>query len=291
MRAGSLRRLHHRRTRRHHRSGRQLSRAIRGRPTMTTIRTAGRAGAFLIPIALVLAACGASSATGAASAAATAGAGEPTTAASPAGPAASAPGASSPAASREASAGAGFPSFAIPSFDIGALTKGLENLDSYRVSLTVKGEEVYKGVVVTKPVLARDLTVKGGTRIVVIGNDAWVSQSGGPLTKVPAAPATGMSAAFDPSLLVGAFSGPEWTQSSLDQGVEQKNGVSAHHYHIDSSTVAGGLTGLPAGAKVDVWIAEKGYLVAFEASGVEGGDISIQVTGVDDPANKVETPS
>jgi hypothetical protein len=247
---------------------------------MSTFRPASRARALLIPFALVVAACGAS-----------AGSSSPGVAA----PSNETSDTSAPTAAP--STGGVLPSgllpsgLAIPSFDISEITKGLANLDSYRVSISVGGEEVYKGTVVTKPVLARDITVKGGTRIVVIGSDAWVAQNGGPVTKVPEVLATGMFAAFDPTLLVGAFSGPEWVQNSLDQGVEQKNGVSAHHYHIDSSTVAGGLTGLPAGASVDVWRSEEGYLVAFEAKGVQGGDISIQVTGVDDPANKVETPS
>ena len=39
---------------------------------------------------------------------------------------------------------------------------------------------------------------------------------------------------------------------------------------------------------IDVWIAvDGGYLVAFEATGTTGGDISIQVTNVNDPNNKV----
>ena len=71
---------------------------------------------------------------------------------------------------------ASFP-IAIPSFDVSAITKGLENVDSYRISITVNGVEQYKGVVVTKPVLSRDLTVSGGTRIVVIGDEAWVARA------------------------------------------------------------------------------------------------------------------
>ena len=54
------------------------------------------------------------------------------------------------------------------------LTAGLANLNSYKVAITVAGQPVYTGTVVTKPVLSRDLTVQGGTRIVVIGNEAWV---------------------------------------------------------------------------------------------------------------------
>ena len=184
-----------------------------------------------------------------------------------------------------------FPSFAIPSFDVGAITKGLENVDSYRVAITVNGVEQYKGVVVTKPVLSRDITTSGGTRIVVIGDEAWVATGNEPLKAVPPQLATTMFAAFDPTLIVGAFSGPEWAQSSLDKGAEQKNGVSAHHYLIDSTTAVGGFSGVPPGASLNLWIADEGYLVAWESSGFGGGDTSIQVTGVDDPANKVERPS
>jgi len=245
---------------------------------MSMLRPVRRAGAFLIPIALIVAACGSSGASGSAAPSG----GTSTTTATPT------PAASTGAAASQAPADSALP---IPSFDIGGIMAGLQNLDSYRVTMTVSGEEQYKAVVVTKPVLARDMTINGDTRVVVIGSDTWVGQNGAPLTKVPEAMANGLFAAFDPSLIVGAFSGAGWAQSSLDQGIEQKNDVSAHHYHIDSSTLAGGFTGLPAGATVDVWIAEDGYLVAFESVGTQGGDYSIEVTGVNDPANVVETPS
>lgn len=75
-------------------------------------------------------------------------------------------------------------------------------------------------------------------------------------------------------------------------GTEQKNGISSKHYHIDLSTLVGGFSGVPAGASIDIWIADEGYLVAWESKGSgTGADTSIQVTGVDDPANKVERPS
>ena len=143
----------------------------------------------------------------------------------------------------------------------------------------------------TKPVLSRDITISGGTRIVVIGDEAWTAQGSEPLKPVPAQLATTMFAAFDPSLLVGAFSSPQWAQSSLDKGTEQKNGVNAHHFLIDSTTRSAGFSGVPAGASINFWVADEGYLVAWESKGLGGGDTSIQVTGVDDPANKVERPS
>ena len=248
---------------------------------MTVIRPAARAGALLIPIALAIAACAGTSTSGAPSGSAGGGAGasNPPTTATPTSAATSGGPSAAPSVG-----------IALPSFDLGQLTAGLANVDSYRVSITVKGEETYKGVVVTKPVLSRDITITGGTRIVVIGNDAWVGQAGAALQPVSGTMATQLFAAYDPTLLVGAFSGPGWAQSSIEVGTEQKNGVDAKHYHIDSTTVAGGFTGLPAGASMDAWIADKGYLVALETKGFPSGDMSIQVTGVDDPANKVERP-
>jgi hypothetical protein len=252
---------------------------LRGTHAMPDIRAAGRAGLLFIPIALVLAGCG--GATGSAAPSATGGTSgvtaPPSTGAVPSQATGETPGASLP--------------FAVPSFDVGAITKGLENVDSYRVSISVGGEEQYKGVVVTKPVLARDVTINGSTRVVVIGNEAWVGEGSEPLKSVPGQLAATMFAAFDPTLMVGAFSGPEWAKNSLDKGAEQKNGISAHHFLIDSTTSGGGFTGIPAGGSIDLWIADEGYLVAWESKGLGGGDISIQVTGVDDPANKVERPS
>jgi hypothetical protein len=247
---------------------------------MTSNRSIARAGALLVPIALILGSCSSSGASGSPSASSGTGA---ASASAPAPPAASTGTGGSSAAS-----GAGG---AIPSFDIGVLTQGLSNLDSYQATITVGGTEVYKGIVVNKPTPSRDVTISG-TRIVTIGDQAWLAQPGGKLTLVPETMAAGLFATYDPTLMVSAFAGLAWAANSADMGVEQKNGVSAHHYHIDSTTIQGGFTALPAGAVIDVWIAQdQGYLVAFEATGTSGGDISIQVTNVNDPNNKVETPS
>ena len=229
---------------------------------MTTLRTAGLSGVLLLTLAPILAACG-STAIG-----------------------------SGAAVSNPIPGSFGLPSFAIPSFDIGTLTAGLDKVASYRISVSVKGVEQYKAVVVTKPVLSRDITISGGTRFVVIGNEAWSAQGSEPLKSVPSQLATSMFATFDPTLLVGAFAGPQWTQSSLDKGTEQKNGINAHHFVIDSTSLVAGATGVPPGASINFWIAPEGYLVAWESKSVgTSGDIAIEVTGVDDPANKVDRPS
>ena len=246
---------------------------------MITPRAAGRTGALLLPILLVVAACGGS--TSSSSPGASSGAATRT-------PVASA--AAGPTASPGSDASASLPIGAIPSFDLSQLTAGLDKVDSYRVVMSTDGKEAYSGTVVTKPVLSRDLMIGGDTHVVVIGNEAWMGEAGQPLKSVPSALATALFA-VDPAMIVGAFAGPQWAQSSLDKGVEQKNGVSAHHYLIDSTTLVGGFTGIPAGGSINIWIAEEGYLVAWESVGLGSGDTSIQVTGIDDPANKVERPS
>jgi len=248
---------------------------------MTRITIAGRAAALFLPIAFLLAACSG----GTSSAAPSASSG---TSAATAAPAPST--GTVPSQATGESPGASFP-IAIPSFDLSAITKGLENVDSYRVSIVVNGIEQYKGVVVTKPVLSRDLTISGGTRIVVIGDEAWVANGSEPLKSVPSQLATTMFAAFDPTLLVGAFSGAEWAASSTNKGTEEKNGVNATHYRIDGSSVAAGFSGLPAGATIDTWVSDEGFLVGLETTGFPSGDMSIQVTNVDDPSNKVDRPS
>ena len=244
---------------------------------MTRFRIAGRAGVLFIPLALLLAACGGGTASGA-----------PTASGGTSG--ATAAPAPSTGAVETGAPDASFP-FAIPSFDLSEITKGLANVDSYRVVITVGGKEQYSGTVVTKPVLSRDLMINGTTHVVVIGDEAWVGQSGQPLQAVPAAMASGIFAAFDPTLLVGSFSGAEWAASSANKGTENKNGVNATHYRIDSTTLASGFSGLPAGATIDSWVSDQGFLVGLETTGFPSGDMSIQVTNVDDPANKVERPA
>lgn len=244
---------------------------------MTRTRGAGRAGAFLIPIALVLAACGGATASGGATAGTSGAPVPPTTA---------------PVDSAAPSTGLVLPSgLAIPSFDLSQLTAGLANVDSYRVDIKIGDSQTYTGTVVTKPVLSRDLLIDGKTHVVVIGNDAWVGENGQPLAPVPAAIASGLFAVMDPTVLVGAFSGPQWAASAANQGAETKNGVNATHYRIDGSTLAAGFSGLPSGATIDTWISDTGLLVGLEASGFPNGGLSIQVTGIDDPANKVDRPS
>lgn len=189
------------------------------------------------------------------------------------------------------------PDLAIPTFDLGALTGGIPGVDSYRTSFTIGDELGYESVVVTKPVLSKDITTysngQPSTKFIIIGDEVWTAD--GPnadYTSVPSELGNAMLLAFDPTLMLGAFGGANIAGVGGLVGTEDKNGVQARHIKIDPTTAAGFAASMPAGSSIDIWVAEAGYLVAWEMSGFEAdSNISIQVTNVNDPANKVERPN
>jgi hypothetical protein len=186
---------------------------------------------------------------------------------------------------------------ALPTFDIGALTGGIPGVDSYRTSFSTGGELGYESVVVTQPVLSKDITTydngEPSTRFIIIGDEVWQADGpGAEYQAVPSQMANAMLMMFDPALMLGAFSGANLAGVGGLVGTEDKNGVQARHVKIDQTTAAGFAASMPAGSSIDIWVAEAGYLVAWEMSGFEGdGNVSIQVTHVNDPSNKVERPS
>ena len=252
---------------------------------MTDLRSATRLTTLVALAALILAACGSGTSTPS-----PAGSAEASAAASVEAPATSAP--SAAAASEAPSA----PDLAIPSFDLSALSGAIPGADSYRASFSVGGVVQYESVVVAKPELSKAITLYDsgavGTRIIVIGTKAWMATGAdGAFQTVPATLAASMLVAFDPTALVGAYANLDLAGSAIDVGAEQKNGINTRHLRIDSTTPVGALAQLPAGAAVDIWVADQGYVVAFETSGLSGGaDVAIEISGVNDPANKVEAP-
>jgi hypothetical protein len=92
--------------------------------------------------------------------------------------------------------------------------------------------------------------------------------------------------------MLGAYAQVDWSSVATNQGVEDKNGIQAHHVKIDSTSFLGASGAMPAGAAIDIWVADAGYLVAWEMTGFPNdADFSIQVTNVNDSSNHVDKPS
>ena len=246
---------------------------------MTRSARAGFGAALFLPVVLAVAACGGSS-----------------TSATPT-PTPVANGQATPPPVGQATPPAGVG--AIPSFDLGVFTGAIPGLDSYKTSVSTDGKVQYESVVVTKPELSKAITTYNDdgtvdTRFVVIGKEVWSAEGAdGEFTSIPEALAGPMLIFLDPSAMVGMYAALDWQRAATNVGTEDKNGVQAHHIKIDASTVGGLGVPMPAGASIDVWIAEAGYPVAYEMSGFDDDDqnMSIQITNVDDAANKVERPS
>lgn len=247
---------------------------------MTEFRRAGLLAALLVSLALAVAACGGSAAT---------------STPAPVGDATPAPAGEATPAPDVTPVGEATPADAIPTFDLGAFG-AIPGVDSYRTSFSVGGVEQYQTVVVTKPVLSKLITSfsdgVASTRYIVVGPDSWMAEGAdGKFEPVPAALGNSMLLAFDPTLMLSAYSNLDLTQGAIDQGTESKNGIQAHHLRIEPASVIGAAVAMPPGAAIDLWIAEAGYVVAWEMTGFEAGqDVSIQITGLNDPANKVEAP-
>lgn len=241
---------------------------------MTTTRGGGLTVALTL-LAVALAACGGGTATA-----------TPDPAATPTPPAATpapttAPGEPTPTATPEG---------AIPTFDLSGLVTNLEGVDSYRIAITSNGTSVYSATVVTKPVLSRDVTTDDGTRIVIIGDEAWIG-SGDVLQPAPPEMATPMLAAFDPMILMGAFATPGAMTGATEIGTEEKNGVQARHFRVDADSMVGAMASMPPGSAIEMWIAEEGYLVSLSVTGTGEGAFTMDVTNVNDASNVVERPS
>jgi len=255
---------------------------------MPGFRHLTRIAALAIATALIATACGGTSSS---SPSATSEASAAPSAEAPSTPASEAPASEAPAESAEPSVGA------LPTFDLEALTGAIPGVDSYRTSTSLGGVKQYESVVVTKPVLSKAITVydqgKVVNRYVLIGQDAWQADgAGGAFKSIPSQMATSLLVAFDPTIILGAYATLDWATLATNVGAEQKNGVQTRHVRIDSKSPLGAAGVIPAGAAIDVWVADAGYLVALEMTGFPSdANFAIEVTNVNDPSNKVEKPS
>jgi len=94
-------------------------------------------------------------------------------------------------------------------------------------------------------------------------------------------------------VLLSVFANQGILQYAENLGQEDKNGQPTTHYKVDVSKIPNlAALGMPAGAALEMWVADDGYLVSFLAKdfGGTGSDLAMDVTNVNDPANVVERP-
>lgn len=191
--------------------------------------------------------------------------------------------------------------------DLGAIddfAARLAALDSYQVTMEVDGTAGKTSIVnttVRNPVGASKYEVSTpdgqAIAIVMIGDEAWISQDGTTFVSVPASTVDNMLSSLRPELLLGAFQVGVMSNDMISTGTETKNGQQAQHYHLDDQTPVppGGPT-VPPGMVADFWITDDGLLVAFEASGlstVSSGafdTLNVQITNINDAGLQVERP-
>jgi hypothetical protein len=138
----------------------------------------------------------------------------------------------------------------------------------------------------------------GPIQAIVIGDKAWLRSGSGPWAVSPGG-AADFDAAFttlSPSELVSGFE--PLAPGFVKVAAETRNGRETTHYRVDATDPSAGDAGLTSGS-VDVWIDRTaGRLISIHASGsvdVDGTTtrvlLEIEVTHVDDPANKVRPPA
>jgi hypothetical protein len=200
------------------------------------------------------------------------------------------------------------------SLDLIDAADALADLGSYRVAVVTSGlvpSMAADGLVSMRSTLvqgtdpAADFTIVGLDGLeagrldaVVIGDEAWLKSGSGRWTKSPGG-AADFDAAFtalSPSDLVAGFDDISPVFRKI--GGETKDGRPTTHFRADSLDPLAQEAGLTAGA-VDVWLDRSGgELIAIDADGTWNVDgtatsimLKIDVTHVDDSANKVRPPA
>jgi hypothetical protein len=161
------------------------------------------------------------------------------------------------------------------------------------------------GVVVLRPSRSVTFTMSGGTSsetttYTVIGERAWMesTSSSSGLVELTAADANAIFAGWEPSHLIDTSFA---TKGSVYKrvGKEQRNGVAVIHYTASPATVAKNSAPYGKGGRwsADLWVAARGGYVISSVAEALSADVSIpgyrvalDLTHVDDPANKVAAP-
>lgn len=213
---------------------------------------------------------------------------------------ASAAGSPSPSSSNASPAGSSAPS-GVP-VDVTGAADAVSNLGSYNLDIVVRGSvsgtQSMSITSVHEPVEATHYVVEGLELITIAGQGTWINQDGTWVDAPGGADAFLASfAALRPDALIAAFSLGLYTDGFQVLGTEEHNFVQTTHYHLDASQVAGPASaGLPDDGLMDLWVAtDGGYLVGMQYQGTdpdsgEKVQVSIEVSGINDPSTRIEPP-
>jgi hypothetical protein len=197
--------------------------------------------------------------------------------------------------------------------DLVAAADALADLDSYRVTVRSRGlvPAVSEGGTVTmtstlvqgeSPAAEFTMTGVDGFRdgrlqAIVVGDEAWLREGTGAWQKSPGG-AADFDAAFttlSPRDLVAGFEA--LSQVIVAAGSGRKNGQAATRYRAAAGDAGADAAGLTAGS-IDVWLSDAdGHLVSLAIDGTWDVEdvptpvlLAIDVTRVNDPANRVTAP-
>lgn len=197
--------------------------------------------------------------------------------------------------------------------DLIAAADALADLDSYRVSVvsrglvpasTANGEVTMTSTVIQGSDPAASFTMTGvdgleGGRLqaIVIGEEAWLKSGTGRWLRSPGG-AADFDAAFTTLSPIGLVSGFEGLALAINRvGEERKNGERTTHYVSEDGAEEAAAAGLTHGI-TNLWLArDGGYLVGLAIEGTWALDetptpisLTIDVTNVNDPANRISPP-
>jgi hypothetical protein len=186
--------------------------------------------------------------------------------------------------------------------DLAGSVNKLSDITSYRFTLVMKGgtygamlgPDPIKGTVVMKPTKAAYMSFMGIEMIEIDGKT--YTKIGTSWDQSEDTSSTAMADSFAPDKLFGSYVGSA-ASGYKAVGEEQRNGMATIHYLADASVIDtyGSMLGVTGGTwSADAWVAKDGGYpvgVSIKSSGGSGDfEMTMDITNINDPANKVEAP-
>lgn len=135
-------------------------------------------------------------------------------------------------------------------------------------------------------------TQAGTTRVVIIGERAWLAQPGQSFAPVPLARAQMHADVFSVEAVLEPYLGHDASATLRFVGRDARNGYETARYVADPELLQAAFPGAGQDASLTVWASEEGHLIALEAIGVESADrrVVFDAERIGDPGLVIEPP-